>query len=546
MLDIPAEDVVRKDRLRPGKMLLVDTVKGELVDDDKLKADYASRQPYGEWLDRNLVNLRDLKVPNKKVPDHTKEELVQLQKAFGYRYEDVSLYHPADGQKTAVSLPVPWAVTPLLAVLSHTHPLLFEYFSRCLPRLPTLPSTPCARRSSPPPPSMSVPRATCWSEDAENCKVLKIENPILTDTDLLKIKAMDVPGFKIETLSICYYKNTDLEKAIDRLFVDVDRAYRDGANILILSDRDIDEYHVAIPSLLAVGAVSKYLVRTRKRTSMALILESGEPRLVHDFATLLGSALRPSTPIWRRRPSAASSSEGLLDKDYYAAVEDYNKAVLAGIVKIASKMGISTIQSYAGSQIFEALGLSQEVVDKYFTNTVSRVGGITIHDIQNDLEARHQEAFDPLGLDINRELPSLGAHKFRQRPRCRAPPVQPQTIHLLQQACWTGNYDTFKQYTAAAATRTAMPCICAACWTSTTRRSACRWTRWSVDSIVKRFQDRAMSYGSFSQEAHECMAIAMNRLGGKSNTGEGGEDAEDRLAPSATPPSSRWPPAASA
>ena len=268
VLDIPAEDVVRKDRLRPGKMLLVDTVKGELVDDDKLKADYASRQPYGEWLDRNLVNLRDLKVPNKKVPDHTKEELVQLQKAFGYRYEDVSsiiLPMAKNGGEPAGAM---GSDTPL-AVLSHTHPLLFEYFKQMFAQV-TNPPIDALREKVVTSTTVYVgAQGNLLEEDAENCKVLKIENPILTDTDLLKIKAMDVPGFKIETLSICYYKNTDLEKAIDRLFVDVDRAYRDGANILILSDRDIDEYHVAIPSLLAVGAVSKYLVRTRKRTSMA-------------------------------------------------------------------------------------------------------------------------------------------------------------------------------------------------------------------------------------------------------------------------------------
>ena len=202
--------------------------------------------------------------------------------------------------------------------------------------------------------------------------------------------------------------------------------------------------------------------------------------------------------------------------------------MLAGIVKIASKMGISTIQSYAGSQIFEALGISKEVIDKYFTNTVSRVGGITIRDIQNDLEARHQEAFDPLGLDINRELPSLGAHKFRGGPAAEQHLYNPQTIHLLQQACWTGNYDTFKQYTAAAANENgdAMHLRSLLDFNYPEQGVPLDEVE-SVDSIVKRFKTAAMSYGALSEEAHECMAIAMNRLGGKSNTGEGGE-AEDR------------------
>ena len=522
VLDIPAEDVVRKDRLRPGKMLLVDTVKGELVDDDKLKADYASRQPYGEWLDRNLVNLRDLKVPNKKVPDHTKEELVQLQKAFGYRYEDVSsiiLPMAKNGGEPAGAM---GSDTPL-AVLSHTHPLLFEYFKQMFAQV-TNPPIDALREKVVTSTTVYVgAQGNLLEEDAENCKVLKIENPILTDTDLLKIKAMDVPGFKVETLSICYYKNTDLEKAIDRLFVDVDRAYRDGANILILSDRDIDEYHVAIPSLLAVGAVSKYLVRTRKRTSMALILESGEPRLVHDFATLLGYGASAINPYLAQETIGSLISEGLLDKDYYAAVEDYNKAVLAGIIKIASKMGISTIQSYQSSQIFEAVGISKDVIDKYFTGTVSRVGGIGLEDIQADVEAQHNAAFDPLGLDINMELSDGGAHKFRSGKEEHL--FNPQTIHLFQKACWTNDYKAFKDFTRTVDNMGEE---------GVHLRSLLDFSYdpnggvpieevEPVSSIVKRFKAAAMSYGALSSEAHETIAIALNRLGGRSNTGEGGE-----------------------
>ena len=528
VLDLPAEDILRKDRLRPGKMLLVDTVKGELVDDEKLKSDYASRQPYGEWLDRNLVSLSSLRVPNQKVPSYTKEQLVQLQKAFGYRYEDVStilLPMAKNGSEPAGAM---GSDTPL-AVLSHTRPALSEYFKQMFAQV-TNPPIDALREKIVTSTTVYVgAQGNLLEESADNCKVLKIDNPILTETDLLKIKAMDVPGFKVVTLSICYYKNTDLENAIDRLFVDVDRAYRDGANILILSDRDIDEYHVAIPSLLAVGAVSKYLVRTRKRTAMALILESGEPRLVHDFATLLGYGAAAINPYLAQETIGSLITDGLLDKDYYAAVQDYNRAVLAGIVKIASKMGISTIQSYAGSQIFEALGISKEVVDKYFTNTVSRVGGITIQDIQNDLEARHQEAFDPLGLDINRELPSLGAHKYRGGPAAEQHLYNPQTIHLLQQACWTGSYETFQQYTAAAANEGGYARHLRSLLDFNYPETGIPLEEVeSVDSIVKRFKTAAMSYGALSEEAHECMAIAMNRLGGKSNTGEGGE-AEDRF-----------------
>ena len=526
VLDIPDAEIVRKDRLRPGKMLLVDTVKGELVDDDRLKADYASRQPYGEWLDRNLVSLSSLKIPNQKVPEHEHDELIRLQKAFGYQYEDVSamiLPMAKNGGEPAGAM---GADTPL-AVLSHTHPPLFDYFKQMFAQV-TNPPIDALREKIVTATTVYVgAQGNLLEENSENCKVLKINNPILTETDILKIKTMKVEGFKVETVSICYYKNTSLEQAIDRLFVDVDRAYRDGANILILSDRDIDEYHVAIPSLLAVGAVSKYLVRTKKRTAMALILESGEPRAVHHFATLLGYGACAINPYLAQETIGELIGQGLLDKDYYAAVDDYNKAVLAGIVKIASKMGISTIQSYQGSQIFEALGISKEVVDKYFTNTVTRVGGITIKDIQQDLEARHQQAFDPLGLDINMELPSLGEQKLRSGENTEQHLYNPLTIHLLQQACWAGDYSKFQAYvTAINDTNQDAVHLRSLLDFAYPEQGIPLEEVESVESIVKRFKTAAMSYGALSEEAHECMAIAMNRLGGKSNTGEGGEASE--------------------
>ena len=527
VLECDPENILVKDRLRPGKMLLVDTVKGEVVDDEKLKEYYASREPYGEWIDRNLVELAKLRIPNVKVEGYTGDQLTRLQKVFGYKYEDISTLILPMARQGAEPSGAMGTDTPL-AVLSGQHPPLFNYFKQRFAQV-TNPPIDAIREKVVTSTSVYVGAHGNLLEDKpENCKVLKVHNPILTSTDLLKIKAMDVPGFKVVTLSICYYKNTDLEKAIERLFVDVDRAYRDGANILILSDRDIDEYHVAIPSLLAVGAVSKYLVRTRKRTAMALILESGEPRLVHDFATLLGYGAAAINPYLAQETIGELISDGLLDKDYYAAVSDYNKAVLAGIVKIASKMGISTIQSYAGSQIFEALGISKEVIDKYFTNTVSRVGGITIQDIQNDLEARHQEAFDPLGLDINRELPSLGAHKFRGGPAAEQHLYNPQTIHLLQQACWTGDYNKFKAYTDAvnAAGGDAMHLRSLLDFNFDPDGGIPLDEVEPVSSIVKRFKAAAMSYGALSSEAHETIAIALNRLGGRSNTGEGGEPEE--------------------
>ena len=360
----------------------------------------------------------------------------------------------------------------------------------------------------------------------ENCKVLKVNNPILTSTDLLRIKYMNVPGFKVSTVSINYYKNTSLEKAIDRVFLEVDRAYKEGANIIILSDRDIDEYHVAIPSLLAVSAVSQYLIRTKKSTAMALILESAEPHEVHHFATLLGYGACAVNPYLAHDTIAQLIDEGLLDKDYYAAVDDYNKAVLNGIVKIASKMGISTIQSYQSSQIFEAVGISRDVIDKYFTGTVSRVGGIGLEDIQADVEAAHNAAFDPLGLDINMELADGGAHKFRSGKEEHL--FTPQTIHLFQKACFTGDYKAFKDFTRTVDNMGAegMHLRSLLDFSYDPNGGIPLEEVEPVSSIVKRFKAAAMSYGALSSEAHETIAIALNRLGGRSNTGEGGEPEE--------------------
>ena len=294
-LPIDESRIEVKDRLHPGKMLLVDTVKGELIDDDKLKEKFATKQPYGEWLDNNLIKLEDLKIPNKKVPTHTKEERARLQKAFGYTYEDFRTSILPMALNGSESIGAMGIDTPL-AVLSNRHQPLFNYFKQLF-----------AQVTNPPIDSIREKIVTATTvylgkdgnileEQPENCKNLKINNPILTNTDLLKIKNMKVEGFKVETIPITYYKNTSIEKAIDHLFVEVDRAHREGANIIILSDRGVDENHVAIPSLLAVGAVQHYLVQTKKRTSMAVILESGEPRDVHHFATLLGygaSAINP-------------------------------------------------------------------------------------------------------------------------------------------------------------------------------------------------------------------------------------------------------------
>ena len=524
-LPIDESRIKVKDRLHPGKMLLVDTVKGELIDDDKLKEQYATKQPYGEWLDNNLINLCDLKIPNKKVPTHTKEERARLQKAFGYTYEDFRTSILPMALNGAESIGAMGIDTPL-AVLSNRHQPLFNYFKQLFAQV-TNPPIDSIREKIVTSTTVYLGKdGNVLEEKPENCKNLKINNPILTNTDLLKIKNMKVEGFKVETIPITYYKNTSIEKAIDHIFVEVDRAHREGANIIILSDRGVDENHVAIPSLLAVGAVQHYLVQTKKRTSMAVILESGEPRDVHHFATLLGYGASAINPYLAQESIQELIDLNMLDKDYYAAVDDYNNAIISGIVKIAAKMGISTIQSYQGAKIFEAIGINSDVINKYFTGTVSRIEGIGLKDIQEDVETLHSKAFDPLGLSTDTTLDSEGAHKMRSGKEEHL--YNPQTIHLLQLAARTGDYNTFKEYTALVNKEEGVKNLRGLMDIKFPKKGINIDQVESVDSIVKRFKTGAMSYGSISKEAHEAMAIAMNMLHGKSNSGEGGED-EDRL-----------------
>ena len=525
VLEVPEEEIVLKERLHPGKMLLVDTVKGKIYQDEELKEIYATKQPYGEWLDSNLVELKELKIPNKRVEEYGKEQRKQLQKAFGYTYEEYKNSIRTMALNGGESIAAMGVDTPL-AVLSEKQRPLFDYFKQLFAQV-TNPPIDAIREEIVTSTTIYVgKKGNLLEEKPENCQVLKINNPILTNTDMLKIKQMHKPGFKVAVVPITYYKSTKLERAIDRLFVEVDKAYKDGANILVLSDRGVDENHVPIPSLLAVSAVHQHLVNTKKQTSLALILESGEPREVHHFATLLGYGACAVNPYLAQDSIQELIEEGLLDKDYYAAVDDYNAAVLHGIVKIASKMGISTIQSYQGAKIFEAIGISQEVIDKYFSGTVSRVGGITMEDIAKQVDERHSQAFDPLGLASDLTLDSLGKHKRRSGGEEHR--YNPQTIHMLQQSTWTGSYDMFKQYTAMVDEEQSGYLRSLMDFNYPENGGVPIDEVESVDEIVKRFKTGAMSYGSISQEAHETLAIAMNHLQGKSNTGEGGES-DDRL-----------------
>ena len=413
--------------------------------------------------------------------------------------------------------------TPL-SVLSRKRQPLFGYFKQLFAQV-TNPPIDAIREEIVTSTTIYIGRdGNLLEKKEENCKMLRVNNPILTNTDLLKIKNMNVEGFKVAEIPITYYKNTSLEKALEYLFVEVDRVIREGANILILSDREVDEYHVAIPSLLAVSGLQQHLVRTKKRTSVAMILESGEPREVHHFATLLGYGACAINPYLAHESIRQLIEARLLHKDYYAAVDDYNSAVIHGIIKIASKMGISTIQSYQGAKIFEAVGLKKEFIDHYFTDTVSRVGGIGIEEIAEDYTAFHTQAFDPLGLDGDMTLDSVGRHKYKSGGEEHL--YNPQTIHMLQQSTKRGDYEMFKEYTRMVDEEGEKINLRGQLDFNYPKKGVSLEEVESVDSIVTRFKTGAMSYGSISKEAHETLAIAMNRLHGKSNSGEGGEEIE--------------------
>ncbi|MDB2122686.1 MULTISPECIES: glutamate synthase large subunit [Clostridium] len=521
VLDLDQSKIVLKDRLRPGKMLLVNTKEGKLIDDDTLKEYYASRKPYGEWIDKNLVSLKKLQIPNKGVLEYSKDEIARLQKAFGYSYEDIKtsiLPMAKNGSEPTAAM----GIDSPLAVLSKKHQPLFNYFKQLFAQV-TNPPIDAIREEIVTSTSVYLGEdGNLLEEKGENCRVLKIHNPILTSTDLLKIKNINAPGFKVKVVPLIYYKNTSLKKAIEHLFIMADRAYSEGANILILSDRGVDENHVAIPSLLAVSSLQQHLVKTKKRTSLAMILESAEPREVHHFATLLGYGASAINPYLAQDSIKELIEDKLLDKDFYAAVNDYNEGILKGIVKIASKMGISTIQSYQGSQIFEAIGINEDVIEKYFTGTVSRIGGISLKDIEEDIDALHSKAFDPLGLKVDLTLDSFGSHKFRSDKEEHL--YNPKTIHLLQEATRKGDYSLFKEYTHLIDNEMSEVNLRGLFDFKYPSNGIPIEEVESVSSIVKRFKTGAMSYGSISREAHETLAIAMNKLGGKSNSGEGGED----------------------
>ena len=524
VLDIDPKKVVLKERLRPGKMLLIDTKEGRIISDEEIKHKYASEYPYKEWLKKyqvNLSHLPDYYHETEKDP----EKILILQKAFGYTFEDLKttiLPMAKDGVEPIGSMGID---TPL-AVLSDKPQLLYNYFKQLFAQVTNPPIDAIREEIVTGTEVFMGSEGNLLDHNPESCRQFKLDTFIMTNGQLEKIKNIDAEGFKSVVIPILYKASEGgkgLENALEELFKNADEAYKQGANILILSDKGVSREYAPIPALLAVSALHHHLIRNCTRTQASIVLESGEPREVHHFACLLGYGVSAVNPYLVYSSIIDLINAGFLtDITAHEAVKKYIKAVTKGVVKILSKMGISTIQSYQGAQIFEAVGLNKSLIDKYFTWTPSRIEGVGLEEIAKETGMRHFKAFDPRAP---RSLPLDSGGQFQWKKDGEYHMYNPETIHKLQVACRTGSYEVFKQYS---------KLINEQSHQISTLRGLLKFKSAtspipideveSAESIVKRFKTGAMSYGSISQEAHECLAIAMNRIGGKSNTGEGGED----------------------
>ena len=526
VLDVPPEMIVQKGRLQPGRMFLIDTKEGRIVADEELKNKVATEHPYQAWLNRNHVLLKNLPEPlHVHEPDH--QTVLQRQQAFGYTFEDLRFILGPMANEGVQPLGSMGTDTPL-AVLSNKPQLLYNYFKQLFAQVTNPPIDPIREEIITSTETMIGTEGNLLAPTPKSCRMIKLEHPILTNEDLEKLRHVDRPGFKPVTLPILFKASEGtlgLEYALDQLFAATDKAIIGGSNIIILSDRGISAENAPIPAMLAVAGLHHHLIRQGTRTRVGIVLESGEPREVHHFALLIGYGCSAINPYFAYDSLDDMIHEGLLvDVDHKTAVKKYIKAVVKGVVKTMAKMGISTIQSYRGAQIFEAIGLNHSVIDKYFTWTVSRIEGVGLDVLAEEALARHRQAFPERPVD-NVALDTGGQYQWRDDGEFHL--FNPQSIHKLQLACRLGSYKLFKEYAELINHQAQNLC---------TLRGLLdfNWAEKSVpigevepvESIVKRFKTGAMSYGSISQETHEALAIAMNRLGGKSNTGEGGEDPE--------------------
>lgn len=531
-LEIPPENIAAKGRLEPGRMLLIDTVAGRIVNDDDLKAQIARQYPYGEWLADGQISLADLPAGEAlPAPDH--DSVVQRQQAFGYTFEDLRLLMAPMAQSGVEALGSMGDDTPL-AVLSDKAQPLFNYFKQLFAQVTNPPIDALREELVTSSLTLLGSEGNLLAPGAASCRMIKLDHPILTNGQLAQLKALNLPGSQSATLPMLYpvgEGGAGLARALDELFAAADTAVSAGAKILILSDRGISREQAAIPSLLAAAGLHHHLIRQGRRTETSIVVESGEPREVHHFATLLGYGVDAINPYLAYETLGDILRKRLLNGVSEAEAEyHYIKAVVKGVVKVMSKMGISTVQSYRGAQIFEALGLHSSVVEKYFTGTPSRIEGADLHTLAKEVEIRHKMAF-PERPSNGHVLPAGGKYQWRQGGEPHL--FNPKTIHALQTAVRQNDYAAFKQYSQGVDDQSKRLYTLRGMLEFDFGGTAVSLDEVEpVEAIVRRFKTGAMSYGSISQEAHEALAIAMNRLGGKSNTGEGGED-PDRFYPDA-------------
>ena len=526
VLPIEPERVVYKGRLQPGRMFLVDTEQGRIVPDEEIKRELAGAHPYGQWLADNHILLEDLpEAPHAQEPDHS--SVLERQQAFGYTFEDQRVVlgpMALDGVQPLGSMGTD---TPL-AALSDQSQLLYNYFQQLFAQVTNPPIDPIREELITSTTTLIGSEANLLQPDATSARMIKLEHPLLSNEQFDKLRLIDRPGFKAATLSLLFpaADGTDgLEKALDGLFAAADKAVEDGSTILILSDRGVDRTHAAIPALLAVSGLHHHLIRCATRTQVSLVLESGEPREVHHFAVLLGYGANAINPYLAFESMDDMIQLGMLPGiNHKTAVKNFLKASIKGVVKTMAKMGISTVQSYRGAQIFEAVGLHHTVIDKYFTWTPSRIEGTDLKGIATELLARHQRAY-PERVPAEPALEAGGVYQWRKDGEEHQ--YNPLTITSLQKAVRTDDYNEFKVFSSLIDEQNTH---------HYTLRGLLEFRKTVVpvpieevepiEEIMKRFKTGAMSYGSISQEAHEALAIAMNRIGGRSNTGEGGEDPE--------------------
>lgn len=564
--DVDESKIIRKERLHPGKMLLIDTEKGKIISDEEIKEYEATHKPYAQWVDKTLVDIENLpksrdkgdtwhdliesiksaavgnrhydlilrstiELENMFVNRENGEDTLPLltrQKAFGYSWEDVNntikeIVLKADDPIGAMGTDIP------LAVLSEKPQLLYNYFKQLFAQVTNPPIDAIREQIVTSTYTLFGCEQNLLTSSELNCRKVRTNSPILTNKELDQLRRINLDGFKSITIPMLFntQQKNDMEAAIDTICTAADIAIENGYNILILSDKGVSKDKAPIPALLAASGLHHHLIREGTRMKVSIVLETGEPREVHHFACLIGYGVNGVNPYLAFESVKELVDEKIIDLDLDTAIANYKKACTKGIVKVMSKMGISTIQSYQGAQIFEALGIKESVVDQYFTGTATRIGGIGVEHIEKEVMMRHDEAFSK--VNGKKALKTGGEYKWRANGEYHM--FNPISIYKLQRACRTGDYKLYKEYAKEMNAHNDKLCtIRSMLDIKTIDKPIAIDSVESVESIVKRFKTGAMSYGSISLEAHECLAIAMNRLGGKSNSGEGGEN-PDRYIP---------------